>query len=112
MPQVSGCREGPRELGGRWARGVHPTSTLDSYSAGLLRRVLPALGHLPVSMMTAQQVLPRFGTTPLIKITNAAVRAWVAEMLDAGLSAATVRKAVFALRRCLGRCGGRSADHV
>jgi hypothetical protein len=48
-----------------------------------------------------RQVLPRFGTTPLIKITNAAVRAWVAEMLDAGLSAATARKAVFALRRCL-----------
>jgi integrase len=48
-----------------------------------------------------RQVLPRFGTTPLIKITNAAVRAWVAEMLDAGLSAATTRKAVFALRRCL-----------
>jgi site-specific recombinase XerD len=49
----------------------------------------------------AQQVLPRFGTTPLVKITNAAVRAWVAEMLDAGYSAATIRKAVFALRRCL-----------
>ena len=41
----------------------------------------------------ARQVLPRFGTTPLVKITNAAVRAWVAEMLDAGLSAATARKA-------------------
>jgi site-specific recombinase XerD len=49
----------------------------------------------------ARQVLPRFGTTPLVKITNAAVRAWVAEMLDAGFSAATARKAVFALRRCL-----------
>jgi integrase len=49
----------------------------------------------------ARQVLPRFGATPLLKITNAAVRAWVAEMLDAGLSAATARKAVFALRRCL-----------
>ena len=47
----------------------------------------------------ARQVLPRFGTTPLVKITNAAGRAWVAEMLDAGLSAATARKAVFALRR-------------
>lgn len=47
------------------------------------------------------QVLPKFGGTPLIKITNAAVRAWVAEMLGAGLSAATARKAVFALRQCL-----------
>jgi hypothetical protein len=40
-------------LGDRWARGIDPTSTLDPYSAGLLKRVLPALGHLPVSMMTA-----------------------------------------------------------
>lgn len=47
------------------------------------------------------QVLPKFGTTPLIKISNAAVRTWVADMLSAGLSAATTRKAVFALRQCL-----------
>jgi integrase len=47
------------------------------------------------------QVLPKFGTTPLVKISNAAVRLWVAEMLAEGLSAATARKAVFALRQCL-----------
>jgi integrase len=47
------------------------------------------------------QVLPTFGSVPLAKISNGAVRAWVAEMLGAGLSAATVRKAVFALRQCL-----------
>ena len=29
------------------------------------------------------QVLPRFGTTPLVKITNAEVRRWVAELLAA-----------------------------
>jgi integrase len=40
------------QLGGRWARGIDPTSTLDPYAAGLRKRVLPALGHLPVSMMT------------------------------------------------------------
>ena len=32
------------------------------------------------------QVLPRFGTTPLVRITNAAVRSWVAEMRAASLS--------------------------
>ena len=32
------------------------------------------------------QVLPRFGTTPLVRITNAAARIWVAEMRAAGLS--------------------------
>jgi integrase len=47
------------------------------------------------------QVLPKFGGTPLIKISNAAVRGWVAELLAAGLSAATTSKAVFALRQCL-----------
>ena len=47
------------------------------------------------------QVLPKFGRTPLIKISNSAVRTWVAEMLAAGLSPASVRKAVFALRQCL-----------
>ena len=47
------------------------------------------------------QVLPKFGKLPLIKISNAAVRDWVAEMLDAGLSPASARKAVFALRHCL-----------
>jgi integrase len=49
----------------------------------------------------ARQVLPRFGATPLIKITNGAVRSWTAEMLATGLYPATARKAVFALRRCL-----------
>lgn len=51
-----------------------------------------------------RQVLPRFGDVPLIKITNGAVRAWVADLLAEELSPATVRKAVFALRRCPGRC--------
>lgn len=64
------------------------------------------------------QVLPRFGSTPLIKISNAAVRAWVAEMLAEGLSPATTRKAVFALRQCLdaaladGRLMVNPADQV
>lgn len=48
-----------------------------------------------------RQVLPRFGDVPIDKITNADVRSWVAEMIASGLSAATVRKAVFALRQCL-----------
>jgi hypothetical protein len=48
----------------------------------------------------ARQVLPRFGTTPLVKITNGVVRVWVTEMLNSGMSAATARKAVFALRGC------------
>jgi hypothetical protein len=40
-------------LGGRWARTIDPTSTPDPYSAGLRLRVVPALGHLPIGMLTA-----------------------------------------------------------
>jgi integrase len=48
-----------------------------------------------------KQVLPFFGSVPLNKITNAIVREWVSTLLSSGLSAATTRKAVFALRQCL-----------
>ena len=48
-----------------------------------------------------KQVLPYFGYVPLNKITNALVREWVSTLLSSGLSAATTRKAVFALRQCL-----------
>ena len=40
------------QLGDRWARGIDRTSTYDPYSAGLRKRVLPTLGHLPVSLIT------------------------------------------------------------
>ncbi|HET9779508.1 MAG TPA: site-specific integrase, partial [Propionibacteriaceae bacterium] len=48
-----------------------------------------------------KQVLPHFGSVPLNRITNAVVREWVSSLLSSGLSAATTRKAVFALRQCL-----------
>lgn len=65
-----------------------------------------------------RQVLPRFGSTPLRRITNGEVRIWVRHLLAQGLSAATVRKAVFALRQCLaaaiadGRLTTNPADAV
>jgi integrase len=40
------------QLGARWARTIDPTSTIEPYAAGLRLRVLPALGHLPVGMLT------------------------------------------------------------
>jgi integrase len=48
-----------------------------------------------------KQVLPRFGDAPLRAITNSGIRQWVSDLLTRGLSAATTRKAVFALRQCL-----------
>lgn len=43
-------------IGERWMRGLDPTSTADGYKIGLRIRVLPALGHLPVSQITAGMV--------------------------------------------------------
>lgn len=40
-------------IGTSWARGIDASSTMDPYSAGIRRRVLPTLGQLPVSMVTA-----------------------------------------------------------
>jgi len=40
-------------IGARWARGIDPTSTYDPYVAGLRLRVVPTLGHLPVSLISA-----------------------------------------------------------
>jgi integrase len=40
-------------IGDRWTRAIDPTSTYDPYAAGLRRRVLPTLGHLPITMISA-----------------------------------------------------------
>ncbi|WP_394276432.1 tyrosine-type recombinase/integrase [Luteococcus sp.] len=49
----------------------------------------------------AKQVLPTFGDVPLRRINSARIAEWVQELMAQGYSAATVRKAVFALRQCL-----------
>lgn len=67
----------------------------------LTRHDLRPTTRARLEISLSSQVLPRFGSTPLGKITNAAIRGWVADMLAEGLSPATVRKAVFALRQCL-----------
>lgn len=43
-------------IGERWMRGLDPTSTADGYKVGLRLRVLPALGHLPLSQITAGMI--------------------------------------------------------
>lgn len=47
------------------------------------------------------QVVPRFGDLPLRAVTNADVRAWIAQMTAAGRSPSTVRKAYNALHAAL-----------
>ena len=75
-------------IGDRWARGLDPTSTADTYGYGLKLRVLPALGHLPVSQITAgiidriiDEWEKRHGAStikntiaPLVRVLNEAVR--------------------------------------
>lgn len=43
-------------IGDRWTRGLDPTSTSDGYKVGLRLRMLPALGHLPLSQITAGMI--------------------------------------------------------
>ena len=54
-----------------------------------------------LELTMAKQVLPHFGNTSLSRITNGEIRRWVSDLLADGLSAASTRKAVFALRQTL-----------
>ena len=76
---------------------------LDEWAASWLptRHDLRATTWARLEGVMRKQVLPHFGRVPLNKITNGSIRRWVTELLDAGLSSATVRKAVFGLRQCL-----------
>jgi len=77
--------------------------TVNSWAESWLptRHDLRATTWARLETTMSRQVLPRFGRMPLNKITNAQVRLWVSDLLGSGLCAATVRKAVFALRQCL-----------
>ncbi len=61
-------------------------------------------------MVVASASWSHFGSVPLNRVTNAVVREWVSTLLSSGLSAATTRKAVFALRQCLAAAICRRAD--
>lgn len=82
------------------------------------RHDLRATTKARLELTMAKQVLPRFGAAPLGGITNGEIRRWVSELLDQGLSAASTRKAVFALRQTLeaaiadGRIVHNAADKV
>lgn len=65
------------------------------------RHDLRATTWVRLEVTMNRQVLPRFGGTSLNDIANGDVRRWVVELMDSGLSAATTRKAVFALRQAL-----------
>ncbi len=75
-------------LGDRWKRGLDLTSTGQGYDAGLRLRVLPALGHLQVSKITAGMIdrtidgwetkyspsLIKNSIAPLVRVLDEALR--------------------------------------
>ena len=65
------------------------------------RHDLRATTRARLKLTMAKQVLPRSGAVPLGSITNGEIRRWVSDLLDQGLSPASTRKAVFALRQAL-----------
>lgn len=90
--------------GSTWRDPQRGKIRLDEWVEGWLptRHDLRATTRARLETTMRNQVLPRFGRFPLDRIGNAEIRAWVSELLKTGLSAASVRKAVFALRKCLG----------
>lgn len=82
------------------------------------RHDLRATTKARLELTMAKQVLPRFGGAKIGGITNGEIRVWVSDLLAAGLSAASTRKAVFALRQTLeaaiadGRIRHNPADKV
>lgn len=80
----------------RWVEQWLPSRKADLRSTSFQR----------LEQVVETHVLPRFGKRRLSTITNAEVRAWVSELQAGGpdrrpLSAASVRKAAFALRSAL-----------
>src|SRR3954451_8914746 len=65
------------------------------------RHDLRATTKVRLEVTMNRQVLPRFGATALNDISNSEVRRWVVELMEPGMSPATTRKAVFALRQAL-----------
>ncbi len=70
-------------LGERWMRGIDGTSTADPYRAGLSKRIVPALGHLPVRLITASLI-------------DRTIDSW-----EAGCGSSTLKNTVSALVRVL-----------
>lgn len=88
---------------GEWvdpnAGTVRYTTWSDTWLAGL-HSIGPKTRHGYISLLRSR-VLPAFGRFELRQISTAAVRAWVAAMVDEGLSGARVRQALQVLRASL-----------
>ena len=106
MAHIERRRIQNRDASGRTRTVVHPKrgelSVAEWAELSLPTRLdlrPTTLARLETTMK--KQILPYFGSALLNRITNAVVREWVSTLLSTGLSAATTRKADFALRQCL-----------
>lgn len=88
---------------GTWRNPQRGEVLLSQWVADWLptRHDLRATTKARLELTMAKQVLPRFGGAQIGAITNGDIRCWVSDLLAEGLSAASTRKSVFALRQAL-----------
>lgn len=88
---------------GEWTAPEHGRETVAAWA----ERWRPSVVHLKPSSLSRldatlhEHVLPRWGDVALSAVRNADVRGWLADLLAAGMSASSARKAVHVLRRIL-----------
>lgn len=91
------------QLRGEWTAPEHGRETIAVWA----QRWRASVVHLKPSSLSRvdatlhEHVLPRWGDVPLSAVGNADVRGWLADLLAAGMSASSARKAVHVLRRIL-----------
>jgi hypothetical protein len=95
-----------RLAAGDWVDPARGRVTIAEWSAAWLSQV-EALGKIRATTLARlrvsirEQVLPAFGSHHLSTLTAHDVQSWVVRMKGDGLSASTIRKAVFGLRGML-----------
>lgn len=88
---------------GEWLDPARSSMTVAAWAqAWLLTRAdLRATTRARLDGIVRLHVVPQFGHRRLASISNSEIRAWVTRMSADGMSAASTRKAVFALRQML-----------
>lgn len=88
---------------GTWVDPARSTVKLEVWAAEWLpsRFDLRPSSRARLESIVRMHVLPAFGDRPLATIGNGEIRKWVGRMTKDGMSAAAVRKCVFALRSML-----------
>ncbi len=98
------AREAERSVDrGEWRDPRRGAVTVSEWSEQWLRtRVdLRPTTRARMESIVRLHVQKRFGDRKLSSLSNYDVRAWVSEMVDAGVGTTTIRKSVFALRKML-----------